>query len=240
MTDDARRVDAINRAATNGQLAAVSASDGLDRFDRRRNPRIAWEHHDVDDVELEVQQPGEDWRPVDCTLVDLGPGGMGVLAAEPLAPGARVRVTLQLPGRVGREPDPDEEALLTLAQWIGQGEVVHARHTPERIHPHVPEDAHRPHHHGVRFQSLEGEAEHQLMNALYGPLPVGWAVERYATSGKTSGAAAERYAVLKDGQRVARGFTSYDRARSRAWSMHMDEAALARRQRSPLPSREGG
>jgi hypothetical protein len=39
----------------------------------------------------------------------------------------------------------------------------------------------------------------------------------------------ERYAVLHHGRRVAWGFTSYDRARARAWSMHLDELALARR-----------
>jgi hypothetical protein len=168
---------------------------------------------------------------MDCTVVDLGAGGMGLLVEEQLPAGSRVRVTLDLPQRLGRAVLPDEDADLVLFPWTGEGEIVHARHTPDRVHDHVPETAHRPHHHGVRFQSLEGSAEQQLMNALYGPLPGGWAVERYTTSGKESGHPAERYAVLQDGKRIARGFSSYDRARSRAWSMHMDEQALARRRR---------
>jgi hypothetical protein len=193
--------------------------------------RVAWEHHDVSAVELEVQEPGNDWRPVDCTLADLGAGGMGVLIAEPLEPGSRVRITLDLPQRLGREPDPEEDLELMLAPWSGLGEVVHTRHTPERVHEHVPEAAHRPHHHGVRFSGLEGEAERQLMNALYGPLPRGWAIERSASNGRPGKPPATRYAVLKDGKRVAWGFTSYDRARSRAYSIHMDEVALTRRNR---------
>lgn len=218
---------------------------------RRRAPRIAWEHHDAGPVLLEVQQPGGVWQAIECTLVDLGAGGSGLLVPEPLEPGARVRVTIQLPDRLGREPLPGEADHLVISPWTGQGHIVHRRHTPERVHPHVPHDAHRPHHHGVRFHGLEHEAERRLMSALYGPLPAGWAIEcttpqaASARAGRrngrsnrdgtaparraANGTAPERYAVLKNGKRVAWGFGSYDRARSRAWSMHMDDVAIARR-----------
>ncbi|HET7042937.1 MAG TPA: hypothetical protein VFI13_13040, partial [Gemmatimonadales bacterium] len=149
---------------------------------------------------------------------------------EPLEPGARVRVTLQLPRRLGRDPYPEEDEDLVVSPWTGQGHIVHQRHTPDRVHDHVPDEAHRPHHHGIRFQGLEDEAERRLMTALYGPLPTGWAIERVAPKG-SNGDSTERYTVLKDGKRVAWGFGTYDRARSRAWSLHMDEVALARRER---------
>ncbi len=210
---------------------------------RRRAHRIPWEHHEEGPVLLEVQQPGGTWHAIECTLVDLGAGGSGLLVPEPLEPGARVRVTIQLPARLGREPYPDEGDGMVISPWTGQGHIVHQRHTPDRVHDHVPEEAHRPHHHGVVFQGLEDEAERRLMTALYGPLPAGWAIERTVAEpaakppgGKKAGASRngeatpERYAVLKDGKRVAWGFGSYDRARSRAWSLHMDEVAVARRQ----------
>src|SRR5438552_18782656 len=113
MTDDRHR----ETESTNGTLPASLATSG-GGLERRRVHRVAWEHHEASPVALEVQEPGEAWRPVDCTVVDLGAGGMGLLVPEPLAPGARIRITLVLPPQLGREPYADEDTEPILARWI--------------------------------------------------------------------------------------------------------------------------
>jgi hypothetical protein len=213
---------------------------------RRRHHRINWGHHDLEPILLEVEEPGTDWRQIDCTLVDLGAGGLGLLAAEPLDPDSRVRVTFPLPSRLGREPHHTEDDAFEAALWSSLGLVVHKRHTPDPVHDHIPLDSHRPHHHGVRFHELEQDAELRLMSALYGPMPEGWGVERYTTRpldgrNRTQGVKGgqDRYAVVQDGKRVAWGFSTYDHARARAWSMHMDEVALASRRGAPRMTASG-
>ena len=226
---DIGRVTPVDRQRESRTLAA----------NRRHHHRILWEHHDLEPILLEAEAPGEDWRHLPCTLVDVGPGGVGVLVEQPLEPGSLVRVTFALP------PHPEEAELLEPVPWSGTGQVVHTRHTPARVHNHVPHEAHRPHHHGVRFGGLDFEAEARLLRALYGPMPAGWAVERYQIQPSIAGrdappgnsdaarvgaatvqhAERTRYAVVRDGNRIARGFTTYDRARTRAWSLHMDTLA---------------
>lgn len=183
-------------------------------LERRRHKRYDWQHHHLEPLLLEVEEPGEDWRSISCTLVDLAAGGVGLLVAEPLEPGSRVRVTFPLPDSLDEGDGPVE-----ITPFSALAEVVHARHLPDRAHAHVPDAAHLPHHRGARFHEIEDEAEARLMRALYGALPAGWAVEKSGS----------RYAVLRNGERVAGGFASYDRARGRAVSMHMDEVAARRR-----------
>lgn len=183
-------------------------------MERRRAERVAWRHHHLDPLVVEVEEPGEDWREVPCTLVDLAAGGVGMLVGEPLEPGSRLRVTFPLPESL-REGDGPAE----ITPFSALAEVVHARHLPQPAHEHVPDASHLPHHRGARFRDLEDDAELRLMRALYGSLPAGWAVEKTGS----------RYAVLRNGERVAGGFGSYDRARARAMSLHMDEVATRRR-----------
>jgi hypothetical protein len=204
--------------------------------ERRRDRRVPWQHHELQPPLLEVEEPGRGWRRVGCTLVDLAAGGVGLLVAEPLDPGLRVRVTFPLPSRLDQEPGPAEPP--NPAPWSAFAEIVHARHLPERAHSHVPPEAHHPYFRGVRFGQLEDLSRLRLLRALYGPLPAGWAVEQYqvrrrpgAAGGAGSAAGATRYAVVRGGKRLAWGFGSYERARNRAMSMHMDEVALASRRR---------
>jgi hypothetical protein len=186
-------------------------------IERRRAERVAWRHHHLDPLVVEVEEPGEDWRQVPCTLVDLAAGGLGMLVGEPLEPGSRVRVTFPLPQSLHEGDGPVE-----ITPFSALAEVVHARHLPDPAHAHVPDESHLPHHRGARFQEIEGDAEIRLMRALYGSLPAGWAVEKTGS----------RYAVLRNGERLAGGFASYDRARARAMSLHMDEVATRRRKPS--------
>src|SRR5918995_1662081 len=95
-------------------------------LERRRDRRVAWQHHNLDPLLLEVEEPGEDWRQVPCTLVDLAAGGVGVLVAEPLEPGSRVRVTFPLPESLSEEDGP-----VAFTPFSALAEVVHARHLPE-------------------------------------------------------------------------------------------------------------
>jgi hypothetical protein len=186
---------------------------------------------------VEVEEPGHAWRALPVTLVDLAAGGLGLLAEEPISPGSRVRVTFPLPDELDDLEDGDT-ALVDLAPWKGQGEVVHT-HTGRRSEPgqsHIPLEARRPHHHGVRFHNLEDHAETRLLRALYGRLPDGWAVERYAQRGPRGEGEVARYAVVRGGKRVAQGFSTYDRARTRAMSLHMDEQAVAARRRREAQS----
>lgn len=241
-----------------GQPQASAAESSA--AERRRHERVPWQRHEDGPVTLEVEEPGQPWRPVECTIVDLGVGGAGVLAAEPLEAGSRVRITFRLPAALDdltaeqlpfiAAPDalpgidPSDERLDAIS-WSALAEIVHGRHTPERVHGHVPDDAHRPHHRGMRFNDLDSHAEMNLLRTLYGPLPAGWAVERYlvrrpvratrsAQTGSTDGnpSEMERFAVLRNGKRLVGGFATYDRARSRAWSMQMDERAEHGRQRT--------
>ncbi|HEU5316275.1 MAG TPA: PilZ domain-containing protein [Chloroflexota bacterium] len=186
-------------------------------IERRRAERVAWRHHNLDPLVVEVEEPGEDWRRVPCTLVDLAAGGVGMLVGEPLEPGSRVRLTFPLP-----ESLHDGDGPVEITPFSALAEVVHARHLPDPAHAHVPDESHLPHHRGARFRDMEGDAEMRLMRALYGSLPAGWAVEK----------AGARYAVLRNGERIAGGFTSYDRARARAMSLHMDDVATRRRKPS--------
>jgi hypothetical protein len=212
-----------NGRAGHGETVTPPAPPSAN-LDRRRHARLPWRHHHLDPLLLEVEEPGSDWRPVECTLVDLAIGGVGVLVAEPLDAGSRVRVTFPLPDSL--EPQSPETPI-DIAPWSALAEVVHARHIPDRAHDHVPQKAHLPHHRGVRFQDLENDAEGRLLRALYGPLPAGWGVEQYRV--KSGKGWAARYAVVQDGKRVAWGFGSYERARGRALSMHMDAVAAARK-----------
>jgi hypothetical protein len=193
------------KARSNGKASAPANA-----MERRRHRRVVWQHHHLDPLLLEIEEPGEDWRRVDCTLVDLAEGGVGVLVGEPLDPGSRVRVTFPLPASLHDVEGPAE-----LTPFSALAEVVHARHLPDHAHDHVPADSRLPHHRGARFQDVEGDAEVRLMRALYGTLPSGWAVEK---SGR-------KFSVLHNGDRVASGFGTYERARTRAMSMHMDEVA---------------
>ena len=186
-------------------------------IERRRAERVAWRHHHLDPLVVEVEEPGEDWRQVPCTLVDLAAGGLGMLVGEPLEPGSRVRVTFPLPQSLHDGDGPVE-----ITPFSALAEVVHARHLPDPAHAHVPDESHLPHHRGARFQEIEGDAEMRLMRALYGSLPAGGAVEKTGS----------RYAVLRNGERLAGGVASYDRARARAMSLHMDEVATRRRKPS--------
>ena len=192
------------KAGSNGKASAM---------ERRRHRRVAWQRHDLDPLLLEIEEPGEDWRRVDCTLVDLAEGGVGVLVGEPLDPGSRVRVTFPLPASLHDSEGPAE-----ITPFSALAEVVHARHLPDHAHDHVPADSHLPHHRGARFQDVEGDAEVRLMRALYGTLPAGWAVEKSGS----------KFSVLRNGDRVAGGFGTYERARTRAMSLHMDEVAARR------------
>ena len=196
------------KAHTNGSTVTATSS-----MERRRHKRVAWQHHHLDPLLLEIEEPGEDWRPIDCTLVDLAEGGVGVLVGEPLDPGSRVRVTFPLP-----ESLQDVEGPVEITPFSALAEVVHARHLPDHAHGNVPADSHLPHHRGARFQDVEGDAEVRLMRALYGALPAGWAVEKSGS----------KFSVLRNGDRVAGGFSSYERARMRAMSMHMDDVASRR------------
>src|SRR5574341_1687317 len=65
--------------------------------ERRRFPRVPWSRHDLGPVILEVQEGDATWRRVACSILDLGEGGIGLLLAEPVAPGARLRVSFPLP-----------------------------------------------------------------------------------------------------------------------------------------------
>ena len=243
-----------------GDAAPTPGSWASGGPDRRRQRRIPWPHEDSEPITLEVETPQGGWRAVPCTLVDLAAGGMGVLLAEPLEPGARVRVTIPLPSRVGREQHAGEAESGGVSPWTALAEVVHAGRPMERSDdggaPRGAADAPRLYHRGVRFEQLKGGAELRLLRALYGPMPAGWGVERYTvgassrvtrngTAAAAGGAAAERhgrsparpaaarYAVVRGGKRVARGFGSYDRARARAWSLHLDEIALQLRRHKP-------
>ena len=210
-----RHKDAMVKAAKaqgNGSMSAASSA-----MERRRHKRVAWQHHQLDPLLLEIEEPGADWRPVDCTLVDLAEGGVGMLVGEPLDPGSRIRVTFPLPASLDESDGPVE-----ITPFSALAEVVHARHLPDRAHENVPADSHLPHHRGARFQDVGGDAEVQLMRALYGALPAGWAVEKSGS----------KFSVLRNGDRVAGGFGSYERARTRAMSMHMDEVA-SRRSKKP-------
>ena len=182
-------------------------------MERRRAPRVAWQHHNLDPLLVEIEEPGEDWRRVDCTLVDLAEGGVGMLVGEPLDPGSRVRVTFPLPASL-----QDAEGPVEISPFSALAEVVYARDLPVPAHENVPAQSHLPHHRGARFQEVEGDAEVRLMRALYGALPAGWAVEKSGS----------KFSVLRNGDRVAGGFGSYERARMRAMSMHMDEVATRR------------
>ncbi len=182
-------------------------------MERRRHQRVAWQHHHLEPLVMEIESPGADWRPVECTLVDLAEGGVGVLVAEALEPGSRVRVTFPLPDSLH-----ERDQAVGITRFSAMAEVVHARHLPARAHEHVPQSSHLPHHRGAQFRVVEGDAEVRLMRALYGALPAGWAVEK----------AGSRFSVLRNGERVATGFGSYERARVRAVSMHMDEVAAQR------------
>ena len=196
------------KASSNGRASTPTSA-----MERRRHRRVVWQHHHLDPLLLEVEEPGEDWRPIDCTLVDLAEGGVGVLVGEPLDPGSRVRVTFPLPASLENVEGPVE-----ITPFSALAEVVHARHLPDRAHDSVPADSHLPHHRGARFQDVEGDAEVRLMRALYGTLPAGWAVEKSGS----------KFSVLRNGDRVAGGFGTYERARTRAMSMHMDEVAARR------------
>jgi hypothetical protein len=168
-------------------------------------------------------------RAVPFSLVDLAAGGVGVLVGEPLEPGARVRVTFPLPDDMAGPPGGQRR---DLAPWSALAEVVHARDLPTpppAAAPAAAEVPELPHHRGVRFHQLENDAELRLLRALYGRLPAGWAVEQYRVRKPRGGGEVARYAVLRDGKRVAQGFSTYERARGRATSMHMDEVAEARR-----------
>lgn len=198
------------KAGTNGKASAATAA-----MERRRHRRVTWQHHHLDPLLLEIEQPGEDWRTIDCTLVDLAEGGVGVLVGEPLDPGSRVRVTFPLPTSLLETEGPVE-----ITPFSALAEVVHARHLPDHAHGSVPVDSHLPHHRGARFQDVEGDAEVRLMRALYGSLPAGWAVEKIG----------RKFSVLRNGDRVAGGFGTYERARTRAMSMHMDDVAGRRSQ----------
>ena len=189
----------------NGKAASI---------ERRRHKRVAWQHHHLDPLVLEIEEPGEDWRRVTCTMVDLAAGGVGILVAEPLEPGSRVRVTFPLPDSL-----QDGDGPVEITPFSALAEVVHARHLPDPTHEHVPNSVHLPHPRGARFHEMENVAEVRLMRALYGALPAGWAVEKTGS----------RFAVLRNGERVAGGFASYDRARGRAMSLHMDEVASRRK-----------
>ena len=182
-------------------------------LERRRAPRVAWEHHHLDPLVVEIEEPGEDWRRVDCTLVDLAEGGVGMLVGEPLDPGSRVRVTFPLPASLRDGDGPVE-----ISPFSALAEVVYARDLPAPAHDNVPAASHLPHHRGARFQDVGGDAEVRLMRALYGTLPAGWAVEKSGS----------KFSVLRNGERVAGGFGSYERARTRAMSLHMDEVATRR------------
>ena len=213
-------------AQTNGRHASLTRSGGTGS-ERRRHKRVVWEHHHLEPMVLEVEEPGEAWREVPCTFVDLAAGGVGMLVAEPLDSGSRVRVTFPLPESL------EAGDVAEISPWSALAEVVHARHLPDPEHGHLPEDSHLPHHRGARFSQVESDSEVRLMRALYGHLPAGWAVEQYRTrDGEVSGDA--RYAVVRDGKRIARGFTSYVRARARAMSMHMDEVAVARKRKAAI------
>ena len=204
------------KARNNGASKALtsrSAGGAQSAFERRRHRRVAWQHHNLDPLMLEIEEPGEDWRRVDCTLVDLAEGGVGVLVGEPLDPGSRVRVTFPLPASL-----EDAEGPVEITPFSALAEVVYARDLTAPAHEHVPLDSHLPHHRGARFQEVEGDAEVRLMRALYGTLPAGWAVEKSGS----------KFSVLRNGERVAGGFGSYERARTRAMSMHMDEVATQR------------
>lgn len=208
--------------------------------ERRRHVRVPWEVHDPQQLTLEVESPGQKWRQVPFTLVDFAAGGVGVLVEEPLEAGSRIRVTFPLPSQLGEEGDIAE-----LLPWTALAEVIHGREIPEPAHPHVPAHGHRPYLRGARFGPLEDDAQMRLLRALYGPLPDGWGVEHYrarrpgastnapATSGEPADEenTVSRYAVLRHGKRVAWGFGSYDRARTRALSMHLDETAEARQKK---------
>ncbi|MGH2368385.1 MAG: PilZ domain-containing protein, partial [Chloroflexota bacterium] len=126
----------------------ADALGGLDRPDRRQYRRVPWEHYDLTAASFEVEGPDRRWRPVPCTIVDLGEGGLGMLAAEPLEPGARVRLTFTLPSRIGRDAEPAEGRTPQLIPWAAVGEVVHAHRAPIQVPEHVPPAVRRPHHHG--------------------------------------------------------------------------------------------
>lgn len=218
----AGKADKAVKARSNGSAKALAASEpspnpspkaGRTALERRRHRRVVWQHHNLDPLTLEIEEPGEPWRRVDCTLVDLAEGGVGVLVGEPLDPGSRVRVTFPLPASL-----EDAEAPVEITPFSALAEVVYARDLPARAHEHVPTASHLPHHRGARFQDVEVDAEVRLMRALYGSLPAGWAVEKSGS----------KFGVLRNGERVASGFGSYERARTRAMSMHMDEVATRR------------
>jgi hypothetical protein len=200
------------KAGQNGS-AATAVRAPASAMERRRHRRVAWQHHGLDPLLLEIEEPGQDWRTVDCTLVDLAEGGVGMLVGEPLDPGSRVRVTFPLPASLHDADGPVE-----ITPFSALAEVVHARHLPDQAHDHIPAASHLPHHRGARFQDVGSDAEVQLMKALYGSLPAGWAVEKSGS----------KFSVLRNGDRVAGGFGTYERARTRAMSMHMDEVASRR------------
>lgn len=213
----------------NGSVVAPPAAPRaplLSAAERRSHERVLWSTH-AEPTLVEVEEPGSDWRPVPCTVVDLAAGGIGLLAEEQIAPGSRVRVTFPLPPQV----EDGDAAMIDLDPLIALGEVVHHRPAEPAAHPHVPPAHRRPHHHGVRFHGLDAPAEVRLLRALYGALPDGWAVERYTHSGAGGEGGTVHYAVVRGGKRVAQGFASYDRARARAMSMYLDEQAAATRPR---------
>jgi hypothetical protein len=224
------------------RLPSPGATAGADR---RQFRRLDWRPRNDEQLRFEVEEPGEAWRPIPCTIVDLGAGGMGVLAEEPISPGSRVRVTFALPAHLeDGAQDVDINALLAVSRVTALGEVVHARQAPEHVLAQAPGEGHHAHHQGVRFRRVEGDGELRLLRALYGPLPEGWTVERQvrhdnrvsdalpaASVGDTTRVARPRYAVLRHGTRVAQGFATYERARQRAWSLHMDEVATRQRRR---------
>ncbi len=169
---------------------------------------------------------------VPCSLVDLAAGGVGVMVGEPLQPGARVRVTFPLPDDT---PAGQNDQLLDVSPWSALAEVVHARKggdLPEPVATSLPDTTELPHHRGVRFQQLEDDSQLRLLRALYGRLPAGWAVEQYRVRRPSGDGEVARYAVLREGKRVAQGFSTYERARGRATSMHMDEVAETRRRKA--------
>jgi len=194
-----------------------SGNGATTAMERRRHRRVAWQHHHLDPLVLEIEAPGADWRRIECTLVDLAEGGVGVLVGEALKPGSRVRVTFPLPESLHEGDGP-----MQFTPFSALAEVVHARHLPDHTHDHVPPHSHLPHHRGARFRELEGDAEVHLMRALYGSLPAGWAVEK----------AGLRFTVLRNGEGVASGRGRYERARVRARSMHMAEVATRRPKRA--------
>jgi hypothetical protein len=248
--------DRSNTTSVNGAGGHLPSADALSRSrptsptpapaksgaERRGHMRVAWQIETPEPLLLEVEEPRQAWREVQFTLVDLGAGGVGILVEEPLDPGSRLRVTFPLPSRLGRDPEAGEPETVAFAPWSALAEIVHGNAAKATEYPHVPPQAHRPYHRGARFSNLQGEAELRLLRALYGPLPDGWGVEQYRI--RDSGAGGERrtktekgeregtlprYAVLRHGRRVAWGFASYDRARTRALSMYLDERAETRK-----------